>query len=328
MKKQIEKTLNSKYFPTAQFEHKTDNPYYLELKNHLEEICYSVESLLPSSKYTVEAHTAVGMIAACPWIGIHSTSELFDSSPRKGVYVTILWNYDGSGVCLSLQKGTDNSSSKEIVETVNRIRHKYGSLPLSKNINLYAPTSATRPKNYEKANVYGKNYTIDTLDSLKDDLLMMLDYYNQVVDGRVKNTELVIKQEIEEAEYQSPEPKKKTSSSNSWVRNPKIRAKALKKANYRCEVDGSHETFIIDKHYFMEGHHLIPMEYQELYPEQSLDIEENIVSLCPNCHRAIHYASVGDKFDLLTELYERRKDTLPKKIDINLETLQSFYDDI
>ena len=40
----------------------------------------------------------------------------------------------------------------------------------------------------------------------------------------------------------------------------------------------------------------------------SLDVEENIISLCSNCHNEIHYGEDADR--LIRELYVKRKDYL------------------
>jgi 5-methylcytosine-specific restriction protein A len=65
--------------------------------------------------------------------------------------------------------------------------------------------------------------------------------------------------------------------------------KMLNKAGYRCEVDGEHPTF--------EGVTLYPelsLNLIALYLSRrddfntSLDVEENIISLCCNCHKQIH----------------------------------------
>ncbi len=328
MKKLILDTLTNKYFPTYQFEHKTDNPAYIELKNHLEGIKELIVGILPADKYNVEVHTAVGKIAACPWIGIHSSKESFESSSQKGIYLTILWNYDGSGICLSLQTGTDSSKTQEIIDTVQRVRIKYGNAPFRTTINLYAPNSAIRPKNYEKANITGKNYDKFNLDTLMNDLQVVEKYYAQIVSNRVQTLEKIQIMDTEEFIYQNPTPKQTSSSSTTWVRNPKIREEALKNASYSCEIDSLHKTFITDKHQFMEGHHLIPMEYQDKYPSQSLDIVENIIALCPNCHRAVHYASMSDKLNLIRKLFKKKKQQLQLKIGIDLQTLESFYDNV
>ena len=41
-------------------------------------------------------------------------------------------------------------------------------------------------------------------------------------------------------------------------------------------------------------HHLIPLRMQHDF-ENSLDVVGNIVSICPNCHRLIHYGRDKDK---------------------------------
>lgn len=59
----------------------------------------------------------------------------------------------------------------------------------------------------------------------------------------------------------------------------------------------------------MEAHHLIPMEYYN-YFDVSIDVEENIVSLCSNCHREIHHGK--DASVIVKKLYEQRKTCLQK----------------
>jgi 5-methylcytosine-specific restriction protein A len=85
--------------------------------------------------------------------------------------------------------------------------------------------------------------------------------------------------------------------------------KALQRANYRCEIDEEHPSFIkkSDGTTYMEPHHLIPMSYQSQFP-QSLDVQANIVSLCSNCHNQLHY---GKDFEpLLKKLYNAREKQL------------------
>lgn len=160
MRNEIISTLSPKYFPTSQFANNTSNPSFLELKEHLESIKRNIVDILPSHKYKVTVNTGVGKLASCPWIGIHSIEDHFDASSQRGLYLTIIWDYDGSGVCLSFQKGTDASSTTEINETVERVRKKYGALNFDKEIDLKAPKTAIRPKTYEKSNIYGKKYAV------------------------------------------------------------------------------------------------------------------------------------------------------------------------
>ncbi|HFV4516746.1 TPA: HNH endonuclease, partial [Escherichia coli] len=74
---------------------------------------------------------------------------------------------------------------------------------------------------------------------------------------------------------------------------------------------------------YTEPHHIVPMSKQD-YFENSLDVEENIISLCCNCHKQIH---LGKGFeDMLRKIYAERKDVLKKAgIEILLEDLILFY---
>ena len=56
----------------------------------------------------------------------------------------------------------------------------------------------------------------------------------------------------------------------------------------------------------------------------SLDTEENIVSLCSNCHNKLHYGR--DIEEMLHTLYNARKDHLTKVgIDISFSVLLRIY---
>jgi 5-methylcytosine-specific restriction protein A len=55
---------------------------------------------------------------------------------------------------------------------------------------------------------------------------------------------------------------------------------------------------------YLEAHHLIPLSVCDQFPV-NIDIPENIVCLCPSCHREIHHGSNARK--MIEELYEQRK---------------------
>lgn len=96
-------------------------------------------------------------------------------------------------------------------------------------------------------------------------------------------------------------------------------------AGYKCECNERHQSFLSRATGlpYMETHHLIPMEYYDSF-DVSIDIEENIVSLCPNCHREIHNGK--DASVIVKKLYEQRKPYLQKAgIDISLNQLLIWY---
>ena len=72
----------------------------------------------------------------------------------------------------------------------------------------------------------------------------------------------------------------------------------------------------------MEAHHLIPLKFQDDF-HYSIDVPANIVSLCPNCHREVHF---GNPDKILELLLEKHKDELEKyEISVDLEELKSIY---
>ncbi len=104
-------------------------------------------------------------------------------------------------------------------------------------------------------------------------------------------------------------PKSKLNTSNSWHTSKKIKEAALKKANFCCEINQDHETFLReDGHKFMEGHHVIPMSAQSHFDKINLDQEVNIASLCPTCHRSAHFAEKNHRKKIFENLFMSRKE--------------------
>lgn len=112
-----------------------------------------------------------------------------------------------------------------------------------------------------------------------------------------------------------------------YQRSFKQSIKALTEADFICEVDSSHETFLsaASGQPYVEGHHLIPLSFQKDF-QYKLDVKENIVALCPNCHRLLHHGTHEDKISILSMLLSERIDLLNNKnIGIDEETLLEYY---
>lgn len=75
-----------------------------------------------------------------------------------------------------------------------------------------------------------------------------------------------------------------------FVRDPTVKAYALKLANGACASCG-HDAPFQDSYgiSFLEVHHLKPLS------AGGSDTVGNTVAVCPNCHRALHYASDADE---------------------------------
>ena len=110
-----------------------------------------------------------------------------------------------------------------------------------------------------------------------------------------------------------------------YPRDGRVSARALKNARYKCENNENHECFIRKSNGkpYTEVHHLIPLCYHYRF-KCSLDVTENIISLCSNCHNEIHYGKDANK--LIEKFYNERKANLHDAgIDITLDELLDMY---
>jgi 5-methylcytosine-specific restriction endonuclease McrA len=111
----------------------------------------------------------------------------------------------------------------------------------------------------------------------------------------------------------------------NYLRDKSNSARALKRANFKCEIDPTHTTFLRKSGIceYTEPHHLIPMSKQNSF-RYSLDVEANIVSLCSNCHNHIHYGLGSER--LIVQLYNARiKELFDAGITLTLDDLKKIY---
>lgn len=141
----------------------------------------------------------------------------------------------------------------------------------------------------------------------------------------VINTNDIFEPEIVEPSY-APETKPELieGKNKKYKRNSAKAKRAIVYASYQCNIDGNHESFIAKNgNTYMEAHHLIPMSAQDDF-NSSLDVDANIVSLCPLCHRKLHN---GKDIELeLKKLFDSRVELLKQSgIDISFEELIMYY---
>lgn len=96
-----------------------------------------------------------------------------------------------------------------------------------------------------------------------------------------------------------------------WKRSGILRTQALEMADYKCEMESKHLTFVASSTHkpYMEGHHALPMNLQSKF-EVSLDVYANIICLCPVCHRKIHLGLKEDRIDMAKRIYDLRAERL------------------
>lgn len=154
-------------------------------------------------------------------------------------------------------------------------------------------------------------------DLLDDDSLLKIIVTSS--EYKVKNARYLGVPQLKREVQQDPKGVKK------YPRKVSVSKKALFLSQYRCDIDISHETFIRKNGYipYTEPHHLIPLSAYNDF-KYSLDVEENIVSLCSHCHNLLHY---GAYFEVvLMKLYNERKDMLKQVgLEISFEQLKKYY---
>lgn len=118
-----------------------------------------------------------------------------------------------------------------------------------------------------------------------------------------------------------------SGQSERWKRNNITSKKAIVLADYKCEYDEGHSSFkskVTGKNY-VEAHHLLPMEFQVQF-KKSLDVEANIISLCPLCHKTVHHASIEEIEPIIKDLYQKRKARLQNcELEIDINKLLAYY---
>ncbi|MDD7578231.1 MAG: HNH endonuclease [Elusimicrobia bacterium] len=127
-----------------------------------------------------------------------------------------------------------------------------------------------------------------------------------------------------------PEPKLQIANLAThyvYPRDIRKKANAIRKANFLCGISNNHPLFKSRTTHqnYVEGHHLIPLKQWDNFLF-SLDVEANIVVLCPHCHKMLHHGTKEDIRPLLDLLFQKRKQALADKgIQLTWEQLCSYY---
>ncbi len=121
-------------------------------------------------------------------------------------------------------------------------------------------------------------------------------------------------------------------------RSHDIKKAALKAAQDKCFFEnrfGCMENYFFRKNIivdenrnYLEVHHILPIAMEKIkeYGLNNLDIVENMVCLCGNCHNRLHYGSDEVVEEMLEILYkEKIKKSGTNILDIGLENLKEIY---
>jgi len=306
---------------------------------------------LPNSKYKFQGSVGQGNLSEVPWICIFDRQ--ITESAQTGYYIVFLFDSKMDGFYLSLNQGwtqyTDrfgkNKFAREqISANAKKAQTMLRSIAGFSTEQIVLNAEKTLGKGYEDGNICCKYYSKDSLPNDEDflnDLNTLIGVYRELK-GLVGLDILQIAEQITEDEFQAiaqevapikpaPGPIKKkqkvASQTVGWVRSIETAATAIWNADHKCENDPTHMTFQSAKSLknFVEAHHLIPMEFQADF-EHSIDVPENVISLCPTCHRAFHFSEKSSQSELIDKFFDQRKDALiGRGLSLTMVQLKKYY---
>ena len=84
--------------------------------------------------------------------------------------------------------------------------------------------------------------------------------------------------------------------------------KRMELSRFSCEYSEAHRLFISKSSgcRYVEIHHVIPLEFQDAFKTKKLDHLNNLYSLCPYCHSAVHHGEGRIARKLLSKMYDER----------------------
>lgn len=318
-----------------------------------------IQNWIPDDQRTgFESRGGVGQLnyhfAKIPWVVTYD--PLITRSPQHAYYIALIFREDLQGFYVGLNVGFTQfkkqygPASLAKAEAQRAAKYCAALLDLPGGFEVGSmDLAATGPtgKGYEVGSIASRYFPITnalTEDEVESAYLQALELYIALRAKLAGRDLLDVIPNDEQATLQAAVAKIGKEDTNlgkgavtrpprvgvnrsQWKRSAAVVAIAIERANYQCELDPGHETFAWRgrSHDFIEAHHLIPMSLQEDFLV-SLDVPENVVALCPLCHRLFHSGKSADLRPLIKRLLkERSPGLLDREIEIDSRDLVRHY---
>lgn len=167
----------------------------------------------------------------------------------------------------------------------------------------------------QEGNTYVSNRDIDYFE----DVMMDEAYIHQTHESNLYNDETLLVAENRQPVIEA------SQVQNRVRKDPRIAKTYLRKMNYVCQHNFNHKSFTSNstKENYVEAHHLIPIKAQIDY-NINLDRSENLVSLCPICHKEIHLGISFRVKLIVSRLLEIKENDL-RSVGLDISLNELFY---
>lgn len=305
-------------------------------------------------EFIVEGSIGNGNMALVPWVGIFNRAVT--ATAQEVYYIVLLFSETMTSCYLSLNQGVTELKGQFGPAVANSKMRATARRALQFLVTdrgaflgpIDLDATGSLGKGYENSAIESYRYDLQNLPNqvnVAENFLSLLNHYDRLVavagpslqflapisedefHQAAMEKALVANLDDDEPDVSLPIPGRSETSRNGCFRSIKFAALALRRAEFKCEIDATHETFLsrASKQYYVEAHHLVPISKQNLFPF-SLDVPANIVALCATCHKLLHHGRIVDKRDHLIRLLKERRERLEKmEILVGDEVLLSYY---
>lgn len=287
------------------------------------EIPDSIRRIIDKERYKVWGSVGQGNWSEIPWIAIFDI--LITKTAQSGYYPVFLFKEDMSGFYLSIAQGiieVKKKHKRDYIEIL-RERAKYFRTQLDDipvdfqiwKIDLSNGKALRNGTGYEAGSICAKFYQKGVSlgeGQIEEDISTILNIYNQLV---FDESRMVLESDPEEDEviFEGYEDLTKFRFHKKIERNHALTKKVKETQKYTCKVC----EFNFEKIYgeigekFIEAHHLVPISNLGGI-RIKLNVLNDFVVLCANCHRMIHKTDDPSDIESFKTLIKKGRDSNQK----------------
>ncbi len=272
---------------------------------------------IDSTNLIIKGSVGQGVWSDTPWIAI--MDSIITNSTLSGYYIVYLFSADGQNIYLCLGQGV-TAVEEEFKKDWKKILHQRAGI-IRTRIPEYKENFTDTPfdlkgksplsKKYCEAPAFYKKYSTQLLppeNELLHDLTLMLSLYDKLI--FLGGTDLIeLDDNNSDVHHSMTINEKKRFRMHKRLEGRANTQKVKKLHGYDCQACGFNfvETYGKFGKEYIEAHHLLPYETLEVGKTRKLNIQDDFVVLCGNCHRMIHRMDSPSDIEGLRNLIARKR---------------------